>query len=159
MASDPRSIATNPVLLINSITSSLASMSSPDVKITVRGLFGEKSCIQSIGMLLIDFTRRAPTAISATISLEVRPFNAALDLVTPARLMSGTGSTCAFVASIRMRPRQSIPLRASGTLTQLVARTTTSHSAACCFVPVGRRSHRDRVQCCHTRLERIGDGR
>jgi len=30
MASDPRSIATNPVLLINSITSCLASMSSPE---------------------------------------------------------------------------------------------------------------------------------
>jgi hypothetical protein len=132
--SDPRSMATNPVLLINSITSCLASLSSPDVKITVRGLLGEKSCIQAIGMLLIDLTRRAPTAISATISLDVRPFNAARDLVTPARLMSG-GSRCAFVASIRMRPRQSIPLRASATLTQCVARMTTSHSAACCFVP------------------------
>ena len=70
---DPRSIATNPVLLTNSITSCLASVSSPDVKMTVRGLFGEKSCIQAIGMLLIDFTSRAPTAISATISLDVRP--------------------------------------------------------------------------------------
>src|SRR5258708_40058617 len=48
---DPRSMATNPMLLINSITSCLASVSSPDVKITVRGLFGEKSSIQSIGML------------------------------------------------------------------------------------------------------------
>ncbi len=123
-------MATNPVLLINSITSCLAPASSPDVKMTVRGLFGEKSCIQAIGMLLIDFTSRAPTAISATISLEVRPFNAARDLVTPARLTSG-GSRCAFVASIRMRPRQSIPLRASATLTQCVARITTSHSAAC----------------------------
>src|ERR1700677_3686766 len=37
MASDPRSIATKPVLLINSITSCLASVSSPDVKMTVRG--------------------------------------------------------------------------------------------------------------------------
>src|SRR6202021_2305179 len=93
VASAPRSIATNPVLLINSITSRLASASSPDVKMTVRGLFGEKSCIQAIGMLLIDFTSRAPTAISATISLEVRPVNlkAARDLVTPARLISGLG--------------------------------------------------------------------
>ena len=80
MASDPRSIATNPVLLTKSITSCLASVSSPDAMMTVRGLFGEKSCIQSIGMLLIDFTIRAPTAISATISLDVRPFNAARDL-------------------------------------------------------------------------------
>ena len=62
-------MATNPVLLLNSIT-----------KMTVRGLFGEKSCIQAIGMLLIDSTSRAPTAISATISLDVRPFNAARDL-------------------------------------------------------------------------------
>ena len=88
------------MLLTNSITSCFASVSSPDVKMTVRGLFGEKSCIQAIGMLLIDLTSRAPTAISATISLDVRPFNAARDLVTPARLMSG-GSRCAFVASIR----------------------------------------------------------
>ncbi len=112
----------------------LASMSPPDVKMTVRGLFGEKSCIQSIGMLLIDLTSRAPAAISATISPEVRPFNAALHLVTPAKLMSATGSTCAFVASIKTRPRQSIRLRASGTRGQWVARTTTSHSAACRFV-------------------------
>ena len=56
---------------------------------TVRGLFGEKSCIHAIGMLLIDFTSRAPTAISATISLDVRPFKAARDRVTPARLISG----------------------------------------------------------------------
>src|ERR1017187_7832107 len=41
-----------------SITRCLASVSSPDVKMTVRGLFGEKSCIQAIGMLLIDFTSR-----------------------------------------------------------------------------------------------------
>jgi len=113
----------------------LASWSSPEVKMTVRGLFGEKSCIQSVGMLLIDLTGRAPTAMSAIISLEVRPFNAARDLVAPARLMYGTGPTCAFVASIRVRPRQSIPLRASDTLTQRVARMTTSHSAACCLVP------------------------
>jgi hypothetical protein len=53
VASDPRSIATNPVLLINSIISCLASVSSPDVKMTVRGLLGEKSCIQAIGMLPI----------------------------------------------------------------------------------------------------------
>src|ERR1700689_2273818 len=78
--SGPRSMATSPVLLINSISLCLASASSPDVKMTVRGLAGEKSCIQSIGMLLIDFTIRAPTAISATISLDVRPFNAARDL-------------------------------------------------------------------------------
>ena len=54
---------------------------------TVRGLFGEKSCIQAIGMLLIDLTSRAPTAISAAISLDVRPFDAARDRVTPARLL------------------------------------------------------------------------
>jgi hypothetical protein len=76
------------MLLTNSITSCLAWVSSPDVKITVRGLLGEKSCIQAIGMLLIDFTSRAPTAISATISLDERPFNAARDLVTPAKLRS-----------------------------------------------------------------------
>ena len=35
-------MATNPVLLINSITSCLASVSSPDVKMTVRGLFGRE---------------------------------------------------------------------------------------------------------------------
>ena len=70
MARDPRSIATNPVLLINSITNCLASVSSPDVKMTVRGLFGEKSCIQSIGMLLIDFTSLAPTAISKEINVD-----------------------------------------------------------------------------------------
>ncbi len=135
VASDPRSIATNPVLLINSITSCLALVSSPDVKMTVRGLFGEKSCIQAIGMLLIDLTSRTPTAISATISLDVRPFNAARDLVTPARLISGLGSICAFVASMRIRPRQSIPFSASGTFTQCTARITTSHSAACSLVP------------------------
>ena len=82
-------MATSPVLLINSITLCLASMSSPDVKMTVRGLVGEKSRIHFIGMLLIDFTSRAPTAISATISLEVRPFNAARERVTPARLRVG----------------------------------------------------------------------
>ena len=52
-------MATSPVLLINSITLCLASASSPDVKMTVRGLVGEKSRIHSIGMLLIDFTSRA----------------------------------------------------------------------------------------------------
>jgi hypothetical protein len=128
-------MATKPVLLTNSITSCFASRSSPDVKMTVRGLFGEKSCIQAIGMLLIDLTSRAPTAISATIPLDVRPFNAARDLVTPARLMSGLGSICAFVASIRIRPRQSMPFNASGTFTQFVARITASHSAACSLVP------------------------
>ena len=61
----------------------LASLSSPDVKMTVFGLFDEKSCIQAIGILLIDFTSLAPAAISATISLEVRPFKAAIDLFTP----------------------------------------------------------------------------
>jgi hypothetical protein len=40
-------------------------------------LFGEKSCIQAIGMLLIDLTSLATTAILATISLEVRPLSAA----------------------------------------------------------------------------------
>ena len=62
-------MATTPMLLIKSITSCLTSMSSPDVKMTVRGLFGEKSCIHYIEMLLIDLTSRAPTAFSATISL------------------------------------------------------------------------------------------
>ena len=100
MASDPRSIATNPVLLINSING-LASASSPDVKMTVRGLFGEKSCIQAIGMLLIDFTSRAPTAISATSSLDVCPFNTARDLVTPARRCRSLGSICALAASMQ----------------------------------------------------------
>lgn len=79
-------------LLTRSITTCFASLSSPDVKITVRGLLGEKSCIQTIGMVHSDFTSLAPTAISATISLDVRPFNAARDLVTPSRLMSGTAS-------------------------------------------------------------------
>jgi hypothetical protein len=91
VARDPRSMATNPTLLINSITSCFASV---------------KSCIQAIGMLLIDFTSLAPTAISATISLDVRPLNAARDLVTPARLVSGLGSICALLASIRIRPHQ-----------------------------------------------------
>jgi len=75
--------------LTRAITSRFASVSSPDVKNTVRGLFGEKSCIQIIGMLQRDFTSLAPTAISATISLDVRPFNAARDLVTPFRLIAG----------------------------------------------------------------------
>ena len=95
----------------------------------------EKSWIQAIGMLLMDFTSRALTAISATISLGVRPFSAARDLVTPARLMSGFASMCAFVASIRTRPRQSIPFSASRTFTQCTARITTSHSAAWNLVP------------------------
>jgi len=77
------------------VHSCLASLSSPDVKMTVRGLFGVKSCIQAIGMLLIDLTSRAPTAISATISLDVRPFNAARDRVAPAGLIS-LGSIYAF---------------------------------------------------------------
>jgi len=59
-------------------------------------------CIHSIGKVLIDLTSRAPSAFSATISLDVRPFNAARDLVTPARLVSGLGSICALVASIRI---------------------------------------------------------
>ena len=86
-------------------------------------LFGEKSCIQAIGMLLIDFTSLAPTTISATISLDVRPFDfdAARDRAPPSRLMSGLGSICAFVASIRIRPRQSIPFNPSGTFTQCLA--------------------------------------
>jgi len=116
------------VLLINSTTRCLASWSSPEVKMTVRGLFGEKSCLQSIGMLLMDLASRAPGAISATISLELRPFNAARDLVTPARLMSGTGSTCAFVASVRMRPRQATLESVSHTH-QSAARMRTSQSA------------------------------
>jgi AraC-like DNA-binding protein len=41
IASDPRSIATNPVLLITRSLSCLASVSSPDVKMTVWGLFDE----------------------------------------------------------------------------------------------------------------------
>jgi hypothetical protein len=49
------------------------------------GLIGEKSCIQTVGMVHSDFTSLAPTAISATISLDVRAFNAARDLVTPSR--------------------------------------------------------------------------
>ena len=77
-------MATSPVLLINSITLCFASASSPDVKMTVRGLFGEKSCIHSIGMLLMDLQAARQAAISATISLEVRPFNAARERVTPA---------------------------------------------------------------------------
>src|ERR1700741_122120 len=132
---DPRSIATSPVLLINSITHCLASDSSPDVKRTVRGLLGEKSCIHDIGMLLIDFTSREPMAISATISLDVRPFNAARDRATPARLRSGSESICALVASTSIRPCQSMPASASGTFTQRVARITISHSADCCLVP------------------------
>ena len=39
----PRSTATNPVLLTNSITRCFASVSSPEVKMTVRGLSAEKS--------------------------------------------------------------------------------------------------------------------
>ena len=45
--------------------------------------------VHIIGMLLKAFTSRAPTAIAATIPLDVRPFNAACDLATPAGLMSG----------------------------------------------------------------------
>ena len=86
-------------------------------------------------MLLIDFTSRAPGAISATISLDVRPFSAARDRVTPARLMSGLASMWALVASIRIRPRQSMSFKAAGALTQSVARITMSHAAASCFVP------------------------
>jgi hypothetical protein len=112
-----------------------SSASSPDVKRTVRGLFGEKSCIQDIGMLLMDFTNRASTAISATISLEVPPFNAARDRVTPARLGSGLESIRALVASTSIRPFQSMPASASGTFTQCVARIIISHSADCCLVP------------------------
>jgi hypothetical protein len=76
-------MAANPALLIKSIASCLASVSSPDVKMTVRGLLRERSCIRDIGMLLIDFTRRAPDALSATSSLDVHPFtfNAARDRV------------------------------------------------------------------------------
>jgi hypothetical protein len=81
MASDPRSIATNPVLLTNSITSCLASVSSPDVKMTVRGLFGEKSFIQAIGMLLIDLTSRAPTG-----STRPRPRRPSHEIAFSARL-------------------------------------------------------------------------
>ena len=62
---------------------SLASLSSPDVKITVFGLCDEKYCIQAMGVFLIDFTSLAPTANSATISLEVHPFKAAIDLFAP----------------------------------------------------------------------------
>ena len=70
-------------------TAALASRSSPDTNSTVFGFCGEKSCIQAIGILLIDFTSLAPGAIAATISLDVRPSNAATDLATPAALMSG----------------------------------------------------------------------
>ena len=143
--SDPRSSATKPKLLIKSITTDFASVSSPDVKSTVLGLLGEKSCIHAIGILLIDLTNLAPGAISATISLDVRPFNASIDLVTPWRLTSGLLSMWALVASMRIRPRQSIPLSASGTLTQFVARIVTSHSAACCFVPAAADGPRSEI--------------
>jgi hypothetical protein len=76
-------------------------------------------------------------------------------LVTPARLIFGTGSTCAFVASIRIRPRQSISLRASYTLTQCVARMTTSQSAACCFGPAVA-DERDKISK-RFRTSRIGN--
>src|SRR5258708_37410701 len=102
---------------------------------TVFGLFDEKSCIQAIGILLIDFTSLAPAALSATIALEVRQFKAVIDLFTPLSLTSGLESIWALVASIRIRPCQSISLSASGTFTQFVARMTISLSAACLFVP------------------------
>jgi hypothetical protein len=86
-------MAAKPSPSISSMTVLLASSSSPEVKMTVRGFCFEKSCIQAMGMLLIDFTSRAPGAISATSSLDVRPLSAARDRVTPARLMSGLGST------------------------------------------------------------------
>ena len=105
-------MATSPVLLINSMTHCLASVSSPEVKRTVRGLLGEKSCIHDMGMLLMDFTSRAPLAISATISLDVRPFNAARDRATPAWLRSGSASLCALIASANIRPCQSMPASA-----------------------------------------------
>jgi hypothetical protein len=80
------------------------------------GLLGEKSCIQAIGMLLVDLTSRAPTAISATISLDVRPFNAALG--------SGhTSQTNVWGLQMCVRridqdaPSPINPLRASATLT------------------------------------------
>jgi len=41
---------------------------------TEQGLFGEKSCIQAIGMLLIDFTSRAPTAILSNHFARGAPF-------------------------------------------------------------------------------------
>ena len=58
---------------------------------TVFGLLSLKSLIHAMGMLLIDLTTRAPGAHSATSSLDVQPVfaNAARDLVTPSRLMSG----------------------------------------------------------------------
>jgi hypothetical protein len=56
-------MATNPVLLIKSITSCLASKSSPDVKMTVGSFFGEKSCIHSIGMLLQPDRKRRRTCL------------------------------------------------------------------------------------------------
>ena len=67
------------------------------------GFCFEKSCIHAMGMLLIDFTSRAPGAISATISLDVRPLSAARDRVTPARLMSGLASTWALVVDAPLR--------------------------------------------------------
>src|ERR1700735_522008 len=102
------------MLSIRPITVFLASLSSPDVKITVFGLCDEKSCIQAMGILLIDFTSLAPTANSATISLEVRPFKAAIDLFTPSGLISGFASMWALVASIRVGPCQSIFFTAWG---------------------------------------------
>lgn len=94
------------------------------------GLCGEKSCIQAIGILLIDFTSLAPGAISATISLDVRPSNAATDLVTAAALVSGFASIWALVPSTRMRPCQSTPSSAFGTSSQFVARIVMSNATA-----------------------------
>ena len=45
LASDPRSMATIPVVFTNSITNCFVSASSPDVKMTVRGFVGEANAI------------------------------------------------------------------------------------------------------------------
>jgi hypothetical protein len=58
--------------------------------------------------LLIDFTSLAPGAIAATISLDVRPSNAATDLATPAALMSGFSSMWAFVPEYAAAPVDSL---------------------------------------------------
>ena len=71
-----------PTLSIRSITVFFASLSSPDAKFMVLGLCDEKSCIQAMGILLIDFTSLAPyrqfcdhLARSATLQSGDRSFH------------------------------------------------------------------------------------
>lgn len=78
--------------------SCFACRSSPDMKRTVRGLVGEKSCIQSIATVLNSLTTGAPGACLATISLDVMPER------SPRR--NGLSLTKRLVASMRMRPVQ-----------------------------------------------------